>query len=430
MFFRTAKKTSSRGNFFGKRRAKFEALEPRCMLTVVISELHYHPDNSSLADEDDQEFIEIFNTGDSTFDLSGVQIADFAVTPYAFDDGSSLEPGEYLVVARNPAIFTSIYGTDINLASTGYNNKNLSNGGEKITLLSASGTVIESFTYDDEGEWPTAPDGNGPSLEIVDPYGDPTDPANWRASAETGGSPGTSGNTFLLGDYDQSGTVDQDDLADWSDQFGQISTPAGNGADGNLNGVVDGGDFLIWQRNIGSTSSIVSTLQITEANNIQINAIQVNNNESSDTELIETEQAVDNLLTKSVLVVDDAQQPIAIISESTAVLVNPVIEINSVKQINNNALLNDLAQAFFLQEIGKTTENQEDHAIRKTVRNEEFVSAPIPPATLMPHALNDKDPLDDITQGSRDSRWHTTIVDACFSQLDDVELRKARYGIS
>src|SRR2546426_287274 len=44
--------------------------------------------------------------------------------------------------------------------------------------------------YKDSGGWPTAPDGGGYSLEIIDPNGDPDDPANWRASAAQNGTPG------------------------------------------------------------------------------------------------------------------------------------------------------------------------------------------------------------------------------------------------
>src|SRR6185436_11536584 len=33
-------------------------------------------------------------------------------------------------------------------------------------------------------------DGRGYSLEVVDPMGDPADPANWRGSAQVNGSPG------------------------------------------------------------------------------------------------------------------------------------------------------------------------------------------------------------------------------------------------
>lgn len=219
---------------------------------LAVTELHYHPNNPDLLDEDDQEFIEIHNYGSTVVNLTGVRIADFSNTGYTFGNGMSIGPGEYLIVARNPGVFTSIYGNGINLAPTGYGNANLSNGGETVKLLTASGMQILSFTYDDIAPWPETPDGAGPSLEIIDPLGDPNHPLNWRASALDGGSPGSSGNPFLLGDYDLSGAVEKGDLTVWGEQYGTTISPTGTGADGDGNGTINGNDFLIWQRTLGS----------------------------------------------------------------------------------------------------------------------------------------------------------------------------------
>ncbi|MCA9240634.1 MAG: lamin tail domain-containing protein, partial [Planctomycetales bacterium] len=169
---------------------EFVAAAANVTTTIAVTELHYHPSNPQLLDEDDQEFIEILNIGEATVDLTGVQIADFASEPYVFAPGQSLAPGEYLVVARNPEVFISVYGSGVNLAAGGYGDRNLSNGGETISLLGAAGELIQSFTYSDDAPWPTTPDGSGPSLEIIDPLGDPNDPTNWRASRYDGGSPG------------------------------------------------------------------------------------------------------------------------------------------------------------------------------------------------------------------------------------------------
>jgi hypothetical protein len=80
--------------------------------------------------------------------------------------------------------------------AVGYSGK-LDNSGERITLLGPLGETIEDFTYDDESPWPLAADGNGSSLEIIDPLGDPADPASWRASYFADGSPGTDGLPLL-----------------------------------------------------------------------------------------------------------------------------------------------------------------------------------------------------------------------------------------
>ena len=62
-----------------------------------------------------------------------------------------------------------------------------------MRLVGPLGEVLQDFTYSDDDPWPGRADGNGSSLEIVNPLGDPTDFNNWRSSYEYGGTPGTAG---------------------------------------------------------------------------------------------------------------------------------------------------------------------------------------------------------------------------------------------
>ena len=101
----------------------------------------------------------MLNFGTETISLDGVSIADFAGEPYVLPSGLNLAAGERIVVARNPADFDAYYGTSINRTATGYANRNLSNGGELISLVDAFGTTLQAFTYDNAAPWPTAPDG-------------------------------------------------------------------------------------------------------------------------------------------------------------------------------------------------------------------------------------------------------------------------------
>ena len=66
----------------------------------------------------------------------------------------------------------------------------LNNAGERIELINGRGETLSSFTYGTRSPWPEAPDGSGPSLELIDPAGDPNLPTNWRASLANNGSPG------------------------------------------------------------------------------------------------------------------------------------------------------------------------------------------------------------------------------------------------
>jgi len=67
------------------------------------------------------------------------------------------------------------------------------NGGEALALTRADGTQVQAFTYNDKNPWPTAADGDGFSLVLLDPFLAPDHalPINWRASVDEGGSPGT-----------------------------------------------------------------------------------------------------------------------------------------------------------------------------------------------------------------------------------------------
>jgi hypothetical protein len=172
-----------------------------------------------------------------------------------FDNGQVLMPGERIVVARSPAVFQSVYGNTINLAPSGYFDSNLSNGGESVILRGPLGQILQSFTYDDISPWPTAPDGGGQSLEIVDPLGDSSDPSNWRASLYFLGSPGTAG-LPIPGDFDASGIVDTADYGSWKTAFGATTQQPGFGADGNGDGRIDAADYTVWRNHLGDSTTL------------------------------------------------------------------------------------------------------------------------------------------------------------------------------
>jgi hypothetical protein len=63
------------------------------------------------------------------------------------------------------------------------------------------------------------------------------------------------GQGYPLGDYDRDHHVTEADYLRWRTEYGLSVPAAGDGADGNLNGVVDGADYVLWRRQHASASS-------------------------------------------------------------------------------------------------------------------------------------------------------------------------------
>jgi hypothetical protein len=61
---------------------------------------------------------------------------------------------------------------------------------------------------------------------------------------------------YPAGDYVPDGIVDGTDFLLWQRELGSTANPPGSGADGNRNGVVDGGDLLAWEYNFGATGEV------------------------------------------------------------------------------------------------------------------------------------------------------------------------------
>ncbi len=150
-----------------------------------ITELHFHP-----AGDFAEEFIEIMNIGTATVDLSNVAITDGVRYSFAESTVKQIGPGERVVVVENSDDFRARYGnTGIKIAGQ-YKDK-LSNGGERIFLTFGKNVPIQDFTFNDK--WYPLSDGQGHSLEIIDPKAATTSwngASAWQASQNKGGTPG------------------------------------------------------------------------------------------------------------------------------------------------------------------------------------------------------------------------------------------------
>jgi hypothetical protein len=160
--------------------ATFEA--PQDWGALKLTEIMYNPLGGN-----EYEFMELKNIGSTTLNLAGVRIED--AVSYTFPDGYTLGPGQFAVLINDDDPIA--FGTRYPGVSTDYQFiRELNNGGETITWLDPQGATILAVTFDDVAPWPTAPDGDGYSLVIIDPSASASEPTNWRASSFIYGSPG------------------------------------------------------------------------------------------------------------------------------------------------------------------------------------------------------------------------------------------------
>jgi hypothetical protein len=102
---------------------------------------------------------------------------------YIFPGGTILEPGKYLVVAKNRQVFASTYGRKT--IPVGDFGGQLSNGGEVVNLRKPDLSIVDTVNYDNVAPWPTAADGTGPALQLKNPALDNNVGGNWSVNSST-----------------------------------------------------------------------------------------------------------------------------------------------------------------------------------------------------------------------------------------------------
>ncbi len=173
---------------------------------VLFSEVMANPPGA----QPDQEWFELYNDGGTAFDLTGYRVGD-EEDPNGnegmmqFPDGTRLQPGQVVVIARKALAFAGLYGfaPDFELDETDPLVPNLfkcdsgcrttivlTDGGDELLLYDPAGDVVDALAWGNS-PWPEfdpkiRPPVKGQTLERYPAYQDGDNALDWRSQPVPG----------------------------------------------------------------------------------------------------------------------------------------------------------------------------------------------------------------------------------------------------
>jgi len=160
------------------------------MYSIIINEINYHSSNEF----NSGDWTELYNPEQYEADISGWYfISNNPDQHFRFGTNTVIPSGGFLILCSDKIRFlTSFPGISAPWVLTG---DSLFNNGGYLVLHNEAGILIDSLTYSYEPPWPEHPNGNGPTLELKNPFLDNSHVQNWAAS--TGyGTPGEVNSCF------------------------------------------------------------------------------------------------------------------------------------------------------------------------------------------------------------------------------------------
>ena len=172
-----------------------EPLGPSSRRTgLVISEVMYHPRTVGNFTNNSLEFIEIFNSQSYFEDIGNYRLS--GAIEYTFPPNTVMQPGTFLVIARDRGFVQSHYGISgvlgpwDGVGNNGISTNGLPGGSGRVRLRNPAGAVLLEVNYQGGSPWPIAADGVGHSLVLARASYGEGDVKAWDASDTIDGSPG------------------------------------------------------------------------------------------------------------------------------------------------------------------------------------------------------------------------------------------------
>jgi len=154
---------------------------------LVINEIMYDPLTGNA------EWVELYNPLSKSVNISGWKFNESSTNVSISDSiNYMLDAGAYIVIASD----TTVYNRFPELRTLSQGNRliiksiSLTNDGETLKIVDASGNTIEEVTYSPKWHNPNIADEKGYSLERINPLLNGNNSSNWSSSADfLGGTP-------------------------------------------------------------------------------------------------------------------------------------------------------------------------------------------------------------------------------------------------
>ena len=149
---------------------------------VVINEINYR--SSDLFNPED--WLELHNPTNETIAM-GLWIFKDNNNVFTFPEDILLQSGHYLVLCKNCDAFSQFFPSVLNiLGDFGFG---LSGDGELLKLFDSNEQLVDKVEYNDIAPWPMEADGQGSTLELINPSLENDMASSWAAS-NGNGTPG------------------------------------------------------------------------------------------------------------------------------------------------------------------------------------------------------------------------------------------------